>query len=79
MSQIYPAAADFKARARKAGVIPVVTIDALSQAVPLARALVAGGLPLIEITLRTTVALDAMRAIAEAVPDALVGAGTVLS
>lgn len=65
--------------ARKAGVIPVVTIDAVSQAVPLAKALVEGGLPIIEVTLRTRVALDAMRAIAESVPGAVVGAGTILS
>lgn len=79
MSQISPTAADFRKMAHKAGVIPVVTIDAVSQAVPLAKALVEGGLPLIEITLRTKVALDAMRAIAESVPQAVVGAGTVLS
>jgi 2-dehydro-3-deoxyphosphogluconate aldolase/(4S)-4-hydroxy-2-oxoglutarate aldolase len=56
----------------------VVIIDKLSDAVPLARALVAGGLPVIEITLRTAVGLDAIRAISEQVPDAIVGAGTVL-
>jgi 2-dehydro-3-deoxyphosphogluconate aldolase/(4S)-4-hydroxy-2-oxoglutarate aldolase len=61
-----------------APVIPVVIIDALSQAVPLARALVAGGLPVIEITLRTQAGLEAIRAIAAEVPDAIVGAGTVL-
>ncbi|GLR65946.1 ketohydroxyglutarate aldolase [Acidocella aquatica] len=64
---------------RAAPVIPVVIIDHLSQAVPLARALVAGGLPVIEITLRTAVGLEAIRAIAAEVPDAIVGAGTVLS
>lgn len=63
---------------QRAGVIPVVTIDRVAHAVPLARALIAGGLPIIEITLRTKSAIDAIRAIAEAVPDAHVGAGTVL-
>jgi 2-dehydro-3-deoxyphosphogluconate aldolase/(4S)-4-hydroxy-2-oxoglutarate aldolase len=61
-----------------APVIPVVIIDDLAQAVPLARALAAGGLPVIEITLRTPAGLAAIRAIAAEVPDAIVGAGTVL-
>ncbi|MFG2898038.1 bifunctional 4-hydroxy-2-oxoglutarate aldolase/2-dehydro-3-deoxy-phosphogluconate aldolase [Streptomyces zaomyceticus] len=60
-------------------VVPVVVIEDASDAVPLARALVAGGLPLIEVTLRTPAALDAVRAIAAEVPDAVVGAGTVVS
>jgi 2-dehydro-3-deoxyphosphogluconate aldolase/(4S)-4-hydroxy-2-oxoglutarate aldolase len=60
-------------------VVPVVVVDDLASAVPLARALVAGGLPVIELTLRTPVALDAIRAIAGEVPDILVGAGTVLT
>jgi 2-dehydro-3-deoxyphosphogluconate aldolase/(4S)-4-hydroxy-2-oxoglutarate aldolase len=55
-----------------------VVADA-ADAVPLARALVAGGLPAIEVTLRTPDALDAIRAIAAQVPDAVVGAGTMLS
>ncbi|NED90926.1 keto-deoxy-phosphogluconate aldolase, partial [Streptomyces sp. SID11233] len=62
-----------------APVLPVVVIDDLADAVPLARALVAGGLPAIEVTLRTPVALDAMAAIAAEVPEAVVGAGTVIS
>ncbi|MEU3794179.1 bifunctional 4-hydroxy-2-oxoglutarate aldolase/2-dehydro-3-deoxy-phosphogluconate aldolase [Streptomyces fructofermentans] len=62
-----------------APVVPVVVVDDLADAVPLARALVAGGLPAIEVTLRTPVALDAIRAVADAVPDAVVGAGTVIS
>ncbi|MEU6532014.1 bifunctional 4-hydroxy-2-oxoglutarate aldolase/2-dehydro-3-deoxy-phosphogluconate aldolase [Streptomyces sp. NPDC046928] len=62
-----------------APVVPVVVVDAPSDAVPLARALVAGGLRAIEVTLRTPAALDAIRAIADAVPDAVVGAGTVLT
>ncbi|MGW2053846.1 bifunctional 4-hydroxy-2-oxoglutarate aldolase/2-dehydro-3-deoxy-phosphogluconate aldolase [Streptomyces sp. NPDC001840] len=62
-----------------APVIPVVVLDDAADAVPLARALVNGGLPAIEVTLRTAAAQDAIRAIAAGVPDAVVGAGTVLS
>ncbi|WP_424533824.1 bifunctional 4-hydroxy-2-oxoglutarate aldolase/2-dehydro-3-deoxy-phosphogluconate aldolase [Sphaerisporangium viridialbum] len=60
-----------------APVIPVVVIDEVETAVPLARALVAGGLPVIEVTLRTPCALDAIARIAAEVPDAVIGAGTV--
>lgn len=63
----------------RAPVVPVIAIDRLEDAVPLARALVAGGLPVLEITLRTACALDAMRVIASEVPGAIVGAGTVLT
>jgi 2-dehydro-3-deoxyphosphogluconate aldolase / (4S)-4-hydroxy-2-oxoglutarate aldolase len=59
-------------------VMPVIVIDAAAQAVPLARALVAGGIRTLEITLRTPAALDAIRAIATQVPEAVVGAGTLL-
>jgi 2-dehydro-3-deoxyphosphogluconate aldolase / (4S)-4-hydroxy-2-oxoglutarate aldolase len=62
----------------RAPALPVIAIERLEDAVPLARALVAGGLPVLEITLRTPVALDAIRAIRAALPEALVGAGTVL-
>jgi 2-dehydro-3-deoxyphosphogluconate aldolase / (4S)-4-hydroxy-2-oxoglutarate aldolase len=62
-----------------APVLPVVVLDDAAKAVPLARALVAGGLPAVEITLRTPAALDAIRAVAAEVPEAVVGAGTVLS
>lgn len=62
-----------------APVLPVVVIEDVADAVPLARALVAGGLPAIEVTLRTPVALEALRAIADEVPGAVVGAGTVLT
>ncbi len=62
-----------------APVIPVVVLHDVADAVPLARALVAGGLPAIEVTLRTPAALDAVRAVAAEVPGAVVGAGTVLS
>ena len=58
-------------------VMPVVVLDDLAHAVPVARALVAGGLPAIELTLRTPVALDAIRAIASEVPEILIGAGTI--
>jgi 2-dehydro-3-deoxyphosphogluconate aldolase/(4S)-4-hydroxy-2-oxoglutarate aldolase len=60
-----------------APVIPVVVIDDVATAVPLARALVAGGLPVIEVTLRTPEALEAISRIAAEVPEAVVGAGTV--
>lgn len=62
-----------------APVIPVLVLDDASDAVPLARALVAGGLPAIEVTLRTAAAPEAIRAIADQVPGAVVGAGTVLT
>ncbi|MDJ0334053.1 bifunctional 4-hydroxy-2-oxoglutarate aldolase/2-dehydro-3-deoxy-phosphogluconate aldolase [Salinibacterium sp. G-O1] len=62
----------------KLGVVPVVEIADASTAVALADALTAGGLPALEVTLRTPAALDAIRAIAEARPDVLVGAGTLL-
>lgn len=58
-------------------VIPVVVIDEPAHAIPLAQALLAGGIPAIEITLRTQRALDIIRIITDNVPDALVGAGTV--
>ncbi|MCX4453731.1 bifunctional 4-hydroxy-2-oxoglutarate aldolase/2-dehydro-3-deoxy-phosphogluconate aldolase [Streptomyces sp. NBC_01340] len=62
-----------------APVVPVVVVNEAEDAVPLARALVAGGLPAIEVTLRTPCALDAIRAIADGVPDAVVGAGTIIT
>ena len=60
-------------------VIPVVVIDEVNQAVPLARALLRGGVPVVEITLRTAAGLDAIRAVAQEVEGMLVGAGTVLT
>ncbi len=63
---------------RLAPVIPVLVIDDARHAVPIAQALVAGGLPVLEVTLRTPAALDVIRAMAE-VPGAVVGAGTVLN
>ena len=59
-------------------VIPVVVIDDLDHAVPIAHALVAGGLPVIELTLRTPVALDAIERIASEVPEIFLGAGTIV-
>jgi 2-dehydro-3-deoxyphosphogluconate aldolase / (4S)-4-hydroxy-2-oxoglutarate aldolase len=61
-----------------APVVPVIVLDELAHAVPLAKALVAGGVRVLEITLRTAAAMDSMRAIMAEVPDAIVGAGTVL-
>jgi len=60
-------------------VIPVITIESASDAVPLARALLLGGLRVVEITLRTNAALDAIRAIVAEVADVIVGAGTLLT
>jgi 2-dehydro-3-deoxyphosphogluconate aldolase/(4S)-4-hydroxy-2-oxoglutarate aldolase len=63
--------------ARHCPVIPVIVVQRLEEAVPMARALVEGGVKVLEITLRTPVALAAMEAIARDVPEAIVGAGTV--
>ncbi len=60
-------------------VIPVVTLLDAAQAVPLARALVAGGIRVIEMTLRTPAGLDAIRRIAAELPEVVIGAGTVLT
>jgi 2-dehydro-3-deoxyphosphogluconate aldolase/(4S)-4-hydroxy-2-oxoglutarate aldolase len=65
--------------AREGPVIPVIVIQQLEHAVPLAQALVAGGVRVLEVTMRTPVALAAIEAIARAVPEALVGAGTIRS
>ena len=61
------------------GIIPVIKIDDAENAVPLAKALIDGGLPAAEITFRTAAAADAIKAITQAFPDMLVGAGTVLT
>jgi 2-dehydro-3-deoxyphosphogluconate aldolase/(4S)-4-hydroxy-2-oxoglutarate aldolase len=63
---------------RLAPVVPVLVIDDLAHAAPLAQALVAGGLPALEVTLRTPAALDAIRAMSQ-VPGGVVGAGTLLT
>lgn len=60
-------------------VIPVIVINKVEDAVPMAEALLAGGIKVLEVTLRTPCALQAMEAIARAVPEAIVGAGTVRS
>jgi 2-dehydro-3-deoxyphosphogluconate aldolase/(4S)-4-hydroxy-2-oxoglutarate aldolase len=69
---------DIAAIAAKAPVVPVLTIERLADAVPLARALVTGGLSVLEVTFRTGVAVEALAAIVREVPEAIVGAGTVL-
>lgn len=62
----------------QAPVLPVLSIERLDDAVPLARALVEAGLPVLEITLRSSIAIDAIRRIVDEVDGAIVGAGTVL-
>jgi 2-dehydro-3-deoxyphosphogluconate aldolase / (4S)-4-hydroxy-2-oxoglutarate aldolase len=64
---------------KQAVVIPVLTIERLEDAVPLAKALVAGGVRVLEVTLRTPVAIPAAQAIIANVPDAVVGIGTILN
>jgi 2-dehydro-3-deoxyphosphogluconate aldolase/(4S)-4-hydroxy-2-oxoglutarate aldolase len=64
---------------RLARVVPVLTIERLEDAVPLARALVAGGVRVLEVTLRTPVALEAAKLMMAEVPDAIVGIGTILN
>lgn len=63
---------------RTAPVIPVLVIEDVDHAIPIAQALVAGGLPVLEVTLRTKAALDVIKAM-KTVPGAIVGAGTVLN
>jgi 2-dehydro-3-deoxyphosphogluconate aldolase/(4S)-4-hydroxy-2-oxoglutarate aldolase len=72
-----PLIAATEALLRHAPVIPVLTVEGAGDAVPLATALVAGGLPLLEVTLRTEGALKAITAMAKQVPGAIVGAGTI--
>jgi 2-dehydro-3-deoxyphosphogluconate aldolase/(4S)-4-hydroxy-2-oxoglutarate aldolase len=64
---------------RQATIIPVLTIERLEDAVPLAKALVAGGVRTLEVTLRTPLAIEAAKAIMTEVPDAIVGIGTILN
>ena len=71
--------ADMREICARAGVIPAVTVDEPADAVPLARALAAGGLAVVEIMFRSPAAADAIRAIATKVPKATVGAGTLLT
>jgi 2-dehydro-3-deoxyphosphogluconate aldolase / (4S)-4-hydroxy-2-oxoglutarate aldolase len=70
---------EFAALLKSAVVIPVLTIERLEDAVPLARALVTGGVRVLEVTLRTPVAIEAARAIMAEVPEAIVGIGTILN
>lgn len=70
---------DLYKRLYEIGIIPVIKIEDATKAVPLAKALCEGGLPAAEITFRTPAARDAIRAIAEAFPEMLLGAGTVLN
>ncbi|MFX4933442.1 keto-deoxy-phosphogluconate aldolase, partial [Acinetobacter baumannii] len=64
---------------KQAVVIPVLTIEKVEHAVPLARALVAGGIRTLEVTLRTDAAVESAKAIIAEVPDAIVGIGTILN
>ena len=66
-------------RIRQSGIVPVAVIDKVEKAVPLARAMLKGGVDVIEVTLRTDAAAGAIREISENCPDMLVGAGTVLT
>jgi len=70
---------DIVATLGKAGIIPVIVIEDETQAVPLAKALVRGGLPVLEVTFRTKAAAAAIAAIRREVPGAVVGAGTLLT
>jgi 2-dehydro-3-deoxyphosphogluconate aldolase/(4S)-4-hydroxy-2-oxoglutarate aldolase len=70
---------DILSRLREIKIVPVIVIDDPEDAVPLARALVDGGLPCAEVTFRTPSAVESLRRIAEACPEMLVGAGTVLT
>ena len=66
-------------RLRAAGVVPVVVLEKAGDAVPCAKAMLEGGIDVMEITFRTAAAPDAIRAVAKEVPDMLVGAGTVVN
>ena len=70
---------DVLSRLAAAGVVPVVVLDNAADAVPTAKAMVAGGIDVMEITFRTAAAADSIRAVAAEVPEMLVGAGTVLN
>ena len=70
---------DFYKNVEQVGVVPVVVLDRVEDAVPLGKALAEGGLPAAEVTFRTAAAADSIHAIAQECPDVLVGAGTVLN
>jgi len=71
--------AELLARLRKLGVVPVIAMESVATAKPLAEALMAGGLPIVEITFRTAAAAEIIRTLTRAYPQLLVGAGTVLT
>jgi 2-dehydro-3-deoxyphosphogluconate aldolase/(4S)-4-hydroxy-2-oxoglutarate aldolase len=79
MTRAFPSFDEANARLRAARIVPVITIDDPDHAVPLGRALVAGGLSCAEITFRTPRASEALRRISAEVPELFVGAGTVLN
>jgi len=66
-------------RLHNAGVVPVVVLDDAKDAVPTAKAMLAGGIDVMEITFRTAAAADSIKAVAQECPDMLVGAGTILN
>ena len=70
---------DVLSRMAQSGIVPVVVLDDAKDAVPTAKALVAGGVDVMEITFRTAAARDSIEAVAKACPDMLVGAGTVVN
>ena len=70
---------DYTQRLGNNAVVPVVVLDDAKDAVPTAKALLAGGIDVMEITLRTAAALDSIKAVCAEVPEMLVGAGTVLN
>lgn len=70
---------DVLSRLSASGVVPVVVLDKSDDAVPTAKALLAGGVDVMEITFRTAAAPDSIKAVAESCPDMLVGAGTILN
>lgn len=70
---------EFQENLRQTRIVPVIVLKDVAHAVPLAKALVEGGLNILEITLRTPAALDSIKAIAQEVPGAIVGAGTVIN
>jgi len=70
---------DIRSICERAPVIPVLVVEEVAHAAPLARALAKGGLSVLEVTLRTRAALDVIRAMKDAAPDAVVGAGTLVT
>ena len=70
---------DILKRISEIGIVPVIKINDAKQAVPLAKALIDGGLPVAEITFRTDAAEEAIKLVSEAFPEMIVGAGTVLT